>query len=98
MWPSNSEAATSGRWVLGQNYLIEEYDATDLLERTYDSAYCSGIPRFGHRGEFPYEEYVVFDCSTTLDDTSCFNRRYKAIKGSRQGYFRLRLLRSGSCY
>lgn len=93
-----STTATAGAWVPGTNYLVQETDVNDLLEKTYDHAFCQGIARFGHRGEFPYEEFVVFDCTTTLDDRYCTGARYKSVKASRRGWFKVRLLRSGSCF
>ena len=90
--------AAVARWVPGTNYLISETDANNALERGYDHAYCTGVPRFGHRGEFPYEEFVVFDCSISINRTYCSDQRYKAIKGSRPGYFRLKLMRRGDCF
>lgn len=85
-------------WRAGTPMYIEESDASDLLEQTYDSAYCQGIPRFGHRGEFPYEEFKVFDCSVHMRSYDCFDNRYKAIKHSRQGWFQLRRIARGDCY
>lgn len=89
-------AGVDGAWIPGSNYMVEEMDASDLLEKTYDSAYCDGIARFGKRGSFPYEEYLVFDCDIFHDDWSCENR-YKSIKGTKRGWFKLRLLRE-DCY
>ena len=91
-------AASAGSWRPGTPYLIAESDASDLLERTYDYAYCSGIPRFGHRGEFPYEEFLYFDCTTKLDRNYCSDVRYRSVKASRRGYFQLRLVRKGDCF
>jgi hypothetical protein len=94
--------AQSTTWVPGTKYFIEETDASDLLERTYDWAYCSGIPRFGHRGEFPYETFRVFDCSFSLKtsraDLYCSDQRYAAVKATRYGYYRLKLIRRGDCF
>jgi hypothetical protein len=89
-------------WTPGTSYMVEETDASDLLEQTYDWAYCSGIPRFGHRGEFPYEEFRVFDCDLTLraggHKLYCSEQRYKSVKSTRPGYFQLRLVSRGDCY
>ncbi len=94
----SATTATAGSWLPGTPYLISEMDASDALERKYDSAYCSGIPRFGHRGEFPYEEFIIFDCTLTLDDLYCSDVRYKSVKGSKRGYFRLNKIRNGDCF
>lgn len=77
---------------------ISETDASDLLEQTYDSAYCDGIARFGKRGEFPYEEYVRFDCTTEIDGEYCTDGRYRAVKASRKGWFRLERIRKPTCF
>jgi hypothetical protein len=90
--------AQTGRWVPGNPYYIEESDASDFLEKKFDWAYCSGIPRFGQKGEFPYQEFLVFDCSMKLNGDYCSDVRIKAVKGSRQGYFRLKVLRDGDCF
>jgi hypothetical protein len=91
-------AAHAGSWIPGTPWMVEDSEVSDLLETQYDWAYCRGIPRFGHTGEFPYERHLVFDCSTELDDTYCSDRRYKTVKSKRRGYFALRLLRPGSCF
>lgn len=94
-------AVSSGRaasWKPGTTYYVSESDASDLLERSFDSAYCDGISRFGHHGEFPYEEYLVFDCTVRLNGATCIDVRYKSVKGTRVGWFRLRVLSRGSCF
>lgn len=96
--PVTAMAHEAGRWIPGTPYMIAESDASDLLERTYDYAYCSGIPRFGHQGEFPYEEFLYFDCTTKLDRNFCSDVRYRSVKASRRGYFQLRLVRKGDCF
>ncbi len=90
-------SATAGVWRPGENYYIAEEDANALLERVVDHAYCNGIPRFGHRGDFPYDKYVVFDCAWSHNDTFCSNVHYKAIKGHARGYFKLVKIRNGFC-
>jgi len=92
-----ASTAQAGPWIPGTPTYAEEMDASDLLERTYDHAYCQGIPRFGHRGEFPYEEFVVFECSIDRDDLYCYDVRYKAVKGKTRGWFRLVKIRNGDC-
>ena len=94
-----SVPVASAAWVPGSNYLISEEDATDYIESKLDHAYCTGIPRFGHRGEFPYEEFLVFDCDIELNGSTCYDWRFKAVKGSRYGMFRLVKLRDArGCY
>ncbi len=98
---TSAMAASSVKWKPGNPYYISEEDAYSLLEKTYDSAYCTGIPRFGHQGEFPYEEFIIFDCDVSMHGNNgfyCSDQRYKGIKGSRPGYFRLKLIRHGDCY
>jgi hypothetical protein len=90
--------AQASSWIPGTSYFVEESDASDLLEQTYDSAYCDGVARFGHRGEFPYEEFKVFDCSVHMRSYDCYDNRYKAVKSSRRGWFRLKLIAKGDCY
>ena len=96
IWGASNVSAAA--WKPGTNLFIAEDDANDLLERYYDSAYCSGIPRFGKRGEFPYEEFVRFDCTTERDGDFCSDTRYKSVKAAKRNYFRLIIVRKGSCY
>lgn len=77
-------------------YYVDETKASDLLERSWDHAYCMGVPRFGHRGSFPYEKYMVFDCTISSDDRMC-DLRVKAIT-TRPGYWRLSNLRAPDCF
>ena len=82
----------------GSPYYVSETQAGNLLERTWDHAYCMGVPRFGHRGEFPYEKFIVFDCSGTMSNGKyCADVRYKSVNG-RPGYWMLRLIRRGDCF
>ena len=90
--------AVQQAWRPGSPYYIGEMDANRALERTFDSAYCDGIARFGHRGEFPYEEFLRFDCSTELNGTYCSDARYRSVKGTRRGYFRLIRVVKPSCF
>lgn len=93
-----ASTATASPWKPGTNLLVSEEDMGDLLEMAYDTAYCSGIPRFGHSGEFPYEEFIVFDCTVKINGTICSDRRYRAIKASKRFYYKAKLMRPGSCY
>jgi hypothetical protein len=90
--------ASASAWVPGTTYYIEESDASDLLEKVYDSAYCDGIARFGKHGEFPYETFHVFDCSVEIDNTYCSDVRYKSVKAKRRNYYRLVRIRQGDCF
>jgi len=89
IWAGSVQAATQGSWVPGTNYLVSEDDAVSFLEKRMDYAYCRGISRFGHRGEFPDEEFVVFDCTVEWEGTRCTDARMKAIKGTKRGYYRM---------
>jgi len=95
-------SASAGSWIPGTNYLVSEEDMTNTLQQKFDYAYCTGVPRFGHRGAFPDEEFVVFDCSIKRTDLKidCFDVRVKSVKGSNPGYFRPRLVSTGgaSCF
>ena len=93
--PAVAAAAT---WKPGTPFYIAEEDANRLLERTYDSAFCDGIARFGKRGEFPYEEYLRFDCSTERNGQYCTDARYKSVKAARRNYFRLVLVVKPDCF
>jgi len=95
---AQSASAQARAWTPGTSYYISEEDASSFIERRFDWAYCSGIPRFGHQGEFPYEEFHVFDCDTKLNGSYCTDWRVRAVKGSRYGYFRLRNVRLGDCF
>jgi hypothetical protein len=92
--------AQAGRWIPGTNYLISEDDANSFLEKGFDHAYCTGVPRFGHRGSFPDEEFVVFDCDITRRSSGidCLDTRVRSVKGSRRGYFRIKLISQGDCF
>ena len=81
------------------HYLISEDEAASFLERVVDHVYCRGIPRFGHRGEFPYEEFVYFDCSAERNGAYCSGIRIKGVKGTKRGYHRVKLVsNSASCF
>src|SRR4030095_13519433 len=92
--------ATAGSWIPGTPTMVEESDMEGLLEQTYDSAFCQGVPRFGSKGEVPYEEFVVFDCTIERRGRvayTCYDVRYRAIKKSPRGYFGSRRIYSGKC-
>lgn len=91
-------SALAGPWTPGTNYLVSEEDAASYLENRFDRAYCDGIPRYGHRGEFPDEEFVVFECDVQRSDRDidCSGVRLKAVKGHRRGYFRLTMMPSAA--
>lgn len=93
-----STTTTVGPWKPGTPTYATEDDVNNLLERVVDHAYCQGIPRFGHRGTFPDDEYVVFDCDWSHNGTFCSGMRYKAVKASPRGYFRVKQIRRGNCY
>jgi hypothetical protein len=89
--------AQAGSWIPGTPTMVGEDEVQDLIEEHFDWAYCSGIPRFGHKGEFPYETFVVFDCDIKLDSSYCSDARIKAVKGTKRGYFKIRWIRDGDC-
>jgi len=91
-----ASTAAAGPWHPGENYLVTEDDAGRFLEKAFDHAYCNGIPRFGARGSFPDQEFVMFDCSIDFRDQLCETRQ-KAIKGRLPGNFRMQLIRVKSC-
>jgi hypothetical protein len=93
----SATAAQAGSWIPGTPIMVEELDASDLLERSNDSAYCDGVARFGHVGEWPYDKYRVFDCSVSNRGAAYCDNRYKSVKGSRRGTFRLVLI-SRDCF
>lgn len=95
---AGSALASQEAWRPGTPYYIAEEDASNLLEKTYDSVYCDGIARFGKRGEFPYEEYLRFDCSTELNGRYCSDARYRSVKANRRGWFRLILVVKPQCF
>ena len=90
--------ASSSAWVRGSSYMITEEEANAFLEQAMDHAYCNGIPRLGHRGQFPYEEFRVFDCSLELNDEYCSDARWRAVKGKARGSYSMRLVREGDCF
>ncbi len=93
------ETSYAGSWRAGTPTMVEESEMSDLLEQTYDWAYCTGIPRFGQKGEFPYEMFVVFECSTKRDGMYCSDYRVKAIKAKQRGWFKLKFINGyGECY
>ena len=79
------------------SYRVTEFQADDLLEKTYDSAYCAGNPRFVHSGKFSNERFHVFDCQTRGFGQECIDRRFAAIKSHARGSDRLKLLKRGHC-
>ena len=90
--------ASAGTWKAGTPWMVEESDMQDLLEQTYDWAYCTGIPRFGVKGEWPSEIFVMFDCDVKRDGIYCSGYRVKSIKAKQRGYFKLRFIRDADCY
>lgn len=93
-----ASTAQAGSWIPGTPTMVSEDEVQDLMERHADWAYCSGIPRFGHKGEFPYETFVVFDCDMKLNQVYCSDARVKAVKASKRGYFKVRFLRNADCF
>lgn len=91
-------AQGASAWRPGEAYRVTEQDAETSLERTMDHVYCTGVARFGHSGEWPDADYHVLDCSIERNDTYCPGARFEAVKGGQPGYFRLRLMKLGSCY
>jgi hypothetical protein len=54
-------AASAGyRWVPGSSYYIRASKVESHFKKGFDSAYCSGIPRFGRRKQFPYGPFRMF--------------------------------------
>ena len=90
-------SSTTGVWIAGTPYMVEETDMSDLLEKTFDHAYCEGIPRFGHSGEFPYEVFTTFDCSYSYNGKYCSDGRYRSVKDSQRGWFRMRIVSYADC-
>jgi len=89
----------ANRWVPGSPYYITEERLGNHLERTYDFAFCDGIKRFGYiRGSFLNDRFRVFDCTTELNDRYCSSVRFAVVKARRYGYWRLKVLRPGSCF
>lgn len=97
---AGTAGAAPARWVPGTGALVTESDMTDLLEMRFDSAYCEGVARFGHSGEFPYEKFIVFDCSIERRDADidCDGTRIKAVKARTVGKFIVKLIDEGTCY
>lgn len=87
-------AATSATaaWKPGTPIYLSENQAVRTLETTVDFAWCDGIRRFGHRGITP-ERFLVFDCSVKMNGTYCADARLKALRDTRRGTFRFRLIR-----
>jgi len=79
------------------SYRVTEFQADELLEKTYDSAYCAGNPRFVHSGKSSNERFHVFDCQTRGFGQECIDRRFAAIKGHPRRLYRLKLLKRGHC-
>jgi hypothetical protein len=89
--------ATAGAWRAGTNVFVREEDAIKDLEISYDHAFCTGIPRFGHTGAFPYERFVYFDCDTMKSGQYCTDR-VRAVRTATPGRFRLLWVGRPSCY
>ena len=86
----------SASWKPGTPVLIPEDVAGNILEKAVDHAYCVGVPRFGHSGEFPYERFRVFDCSIDTQGKICSNARFAATKGAQAGIATLHLMNRAS--
>ena len=92
-----ASSAQAARWVPGSHYMVTTRDARDFLEGVWDTASCRAIPRFGRRGN----EFRVFDCSVTAwerDVSIVCKYRYRTIKGSRPGYFKLKRVLDDGCF
>jgi hypothetical protein len=90
--------AGAGIWKPGTPTLVSEQDAQKSLEQSFDHVFCMGVPRFGHSGEWPDETFRVLDCSIEYNEKYCPGVRYEASKGAKRFYFRLKVVRIGSCY
>lgn len=91
-------ATAVSHWKPGAPHYQTEAWMNDVLEQRYDHAFCDGIPRFGRRGQFPYEQYLVFDCDTKLNGQYCVNSRWKAINSTKQGFVLARRIVKPRCY
>jgi hypothetical protein len=95
------QPAQASSWIPGSSYMVTVEEAEDLLDDTYDWAYCTGVPRFGYRGSLPDREFRVFDCDLMFKDrslgTANCDYRYRAVKGSRRGYYRLKPMITPRC-
>lgn len=82
-------AASAGyRWVPGSSYYVRASKVENHFKKGFDSAYCSGIPRFGRRRQFPYGPFRMFYCDTKREGRLCFAIKVKVVKGARRGWFR----------
>jgi hypothetical protein len=91
-------AADAGAWKPGTPTLVSEQEAQQLMEKKFDHVFCTGVPRFGHSGDWPDATYRVLDCSVEQGDTICPGVRVAAVKAARRFYFRLNIMRQGECY
>ena len=58
------------------------------LEKAFDSAYYSGVPRYGDRSALPHRRFRMFYCDTKRKRGLCFAMKVKVVKGLRRGWFR----------
>lgn len=77
------------KWKPGNPVFVSEADANDFLQGAFDHVYCDGVSRFGERGEFPYEEYLMFDCAISHAGDYCTGWRYRSVKGKQPGSYRM---------
>jgi len=91
-------SSSAGTWKPGTPTLVSEQDAQKSLEQSFDHVFCMGVARFGHSGEWPDETFRVLDCSIEYNEKYCPGVRYAAFKGAKRFYFRLKVMRIGSCY
>jgi len=89
--------ASAGTSKPGAGYFVSETAATSFLEGTFPYARCTGIPRLGHRGAYPDDKFVYFDCDIHGSRYACVHVLEKAIKGSSFGSFRLVVVFDGDC-
>lgn len=81
-------ASAGYRWVPGSSYYVRASTVENHFNRVFDSANCSGIPRFGRRKHFPYGPFRMFYCDTKRKGRLCFGMRVKVVKGRKRGWFR----------
>ena len=91
-------ASAASQWKPGAPHYQTEAWMNDVLEQRYDRAFCDGIPRFGKRGQFPYDQYIVFDCDTKRNGRYCVDARWKAVNSTKQGFVLARRTVKPRCY
>ena len=99
VFASSAAAALSQR----QGHWVTAYAMMAQLETRYDSAFCSGLRRYGTQSlrtsEYTWEPgYFEFKCSYDTYAKSCFDAQFESDQGAKPRQWYVRMISPGRCY